>query len=140
MYHLMAFINGIIFGAGLTISNMVNPYKVLDFLDVTGNWDPTLLVVMLAALLTTFIGYRIVRLLKKPVLDEGFHIPEKTKITRSFIVGSVIFGVGWGIAGYCPGPSISALATLNVDPLYFVIGMVIGSYVYYWFYIRSRKE
>ncbi|MDI9817856.1 MULTISPECIES: DUF6691 family protein [unclassified Legionella] len=140
MYHLMAFINGIIFGAGLTISNMMNPYKVLNFLDVTGNWDPTLLVVMVAALLTTFIGYRIVRLFRKPVLGERFHIPEKTKITKRFILGSVIFGIGWGIAGYCPGPSITALATWNMDPLYFVISMVMGSYAYYWFYIRNKRE
>jgi uncharacterized membrane protein YedE/YeeE len=140
MYNLISFVNGIIFGAGLTISNMINPYKVINFLDITSHWDPTLLVVMVAALITTFIGYYIISLFSKPVFDESFHISKKSRISKRLILGSMIFGIGWGMAGYCPGPSVTALSTLNLDPFYFVIGMVIGSFTYYWLYSKHRKE
>lgn len=137
---LTAFVIGILFGLGLSVSNMTNPYKILNFLDVLGPWDPTLLVVMITALMTTWIGYRWVFRQKKPKLDETFHLPEKTKITKSLIVGSIIFGIGWGLTGYCPGPSITALSTFNLDPLYFVVGMLAGSYIYWFIFIYSKKN
>ncbi|KTD20986.1 transporter protein [Legionella lansingensis] len=137
MYSLMAFLTGILFGIGLTISNMINPNKVLNFLDVTGAWDPTLLMVMVAAVVTTFLGYQIIQKRKKPIFAETFYFPEKKKIIdKNLLIGSAIFGIGWGMAGYCPGPSITALATFNFDPLYFVIGMISGSLVYYWLFLR----
>lgn len=139
MYILSAFLIGIIFGTGLSISNMTNPYKILNFLDFFGLWDPTLLVVMVSAVLTTFIGYKIVFRTKKPKLAETFYVPEKTKISKQLIIGSIIFGIGWGATGYCPGPSITALSTFNMDPLYFVIGMVLGSFIYWLIFNYTKK-
>lgn len=131
MYTFIAFLNGLLFGVGLTISNMINPNKVLNFLDITGQWDPTLLVVMAAAVGTTFVGYRWVLKSKKPLLCEDFHLPQKKGVEKKLIIGSALFGIGWGIGGYCPGPSITALATINLDPLYFVVGLLAGSFSYY---------
>ncbi len=140
MDRLSAFLIGVIFGTGLSISNMTNPYKILNFLDIFGPWDPTLLIVMATALLTTFIGYRVVLKKGKPKLDDTFHIPQKTHITKKLVFGSIIFGIGWGSTGYCPGPAITALATFNWDPLYFVIGMVAGSYIYWWSFKSSADN
>lgn len=137
MYLLVTFICGILFGAGLTISNMTNPYKVLNFLDVFGPWDPTLLLVMAGAVIVTLIGYQLILKTAKPKLSEHYHIPERSAIDKRLIIGSTVFGIGWGLAGYCPGPGMTALATLNWDPLLFVIGMVAGSYVFYLF--ANRK-
>lgn len=130
MYTFLVFIVGLLFGAGLTISNMINPNKVLNFLNVTGHWDPTLLIVMVVALTTTFLGYQFILKRNKPVFDSGFHVPKKRRIDKNLVFGSIIFGVGWGLAGYCPGPSISALALFNMDAVYCVIGMVVGSLAY----------
>jgi len=138
MYACMSLICGVIFGLGLTISNMTNPYKVLNFLDVFGAWDGTLLVVMVAALLVTFIGYRLVLRASSPKLTDRFFIPERTKIEPRLIAGSIIFGLGWGIAGYCPGPGITALSLLSWDPLLFVSGMILGSFSFY-FLNRMRN-
>ncbi|KTD63875.1 DUF6691 family protein [Legionella spiritensis] len=139
MYQIIAFLNGLIFGAGLTVSNMTDPNKVLNFLDITGDWDPTLLVVMASALLTTFIGYRLINRCAKPVFAERFYLPEQKKIDGKLLIGSALFGIGWGIAGYCPGPAITALATMNTDPLYMVAGLIAGSYCYYWFFLRNKS-
>ncbi len=131
MYILLSYICGFIFGLGLTVSNMINPNKVLNFLNVAGPWDPTLLVVMAAAVVVTFIGYQWVRRLEKPKFAEKFYIPERSVIDKRLVFGSAIFGLGWGIAGYCPGPGVTALGTFNSDPLYFVLGMILGSYGFY---------
>ncbi|AHE67012.1 DUF6691 family protein [Legionella oakridgensis] len=134
MYSLMAFLCGLIFGLGLTVSNMINPNKVLNFLDVFGNWDPTLLVVMAAALLITVPGYQFILKLNKPMFDKQFYMPKKINIEKHLIIGSMIFGIGWGLSGYCPGPGIAALSTWAVDPLYFVIGLLIGSLTFFGFF------
>ncbi|WP_392538954.1 DUF6691 family protein [Legionella sp. 227] len=89
--------------------------------------------------MTTFIGYRFVLQLDKPRLSAAFHLPPKRKIKTSLVIGSAIFGIGWGMTGYCPGPSITALATFNFDPLYFVIGMIVGSYTYWFKYLRGKE-
>lgn len=139
MERLSAFVIGLIFGIGLSVSNMTNPYKILNFLDFFGPWDPTLLIVMVTALVTTFIGYKIVLRGEKPKLAQTFYLPEKTKISKPLIFGSIIFGIGWGSTGYCPGPSIAALSTFNLDPIYFVIGMILGSYIYWLIFTYSKK-
>jgi uncharacterized protein len=131
MYSIMSFVCGLIFGLGLTISNMINPNKVLNFLDFFGAWDPTLLVVMASALVVTSLGYVLLRRRKKPLLDDAFHMPTASAITKPLIIGSGLFGIGWGLAGYCPGPGVAALATLNTDPVFFILGLVIGSCVYH---------
>lgn len=123
---LASLLVGLLFGLGLTISGMVNPEKIIGFLDITGNWDPTLLVVMASALLTTFIGYRLVFKRQKPVLADAFQIPTKTVIDRPLVLGAVLFGVGWGMSGFCPGPGISAAAIGGVMPWAFIGAMALG--------------
>jgi uncharacterized membrane protein YedE/YeeE len=132
MYSLAALLIGCLFGVGLVISNMVNPIKVLNFLDVTGHWDPSLILVMIAAVITTAIGFYWVNKLKKPVLTQKFDLPKNNKIDKELILGSAIFGIGWGLAGYCPGPSFSALGIFRIEVLYFLMGMIAGSIVYLW--------
>lgn len=103
--HLFAFIAGLLMSIGITYSQMIDPVKVKAFLDVTGHWDPTLLVVMVSALLTYGIGFGLIRGRKKPVFAPKFHLPEKREIDRPLVIGAVLFGAGWGLVGYCPGPA-----------------------------------
>ncbi len=117
---------GAVFGAGLTISQMSNPEKVLAFLDITGNWDPSLLVVMAAGLAAAILGYRLVLGLPGPLADDVFHLPTRSDLDGRLIAGAVIFGVGWGIAGYCPGPVIAALPFGAPEPWLMVVSMVAG--------------
>ncbi|WP_133127857.1 DUF6691 family protein [Legionella nagasakiensis] len=141
MYSFIAFLCGLIFGLGLAISNMINPNKILNFLDVFGHWDPTLFVVMGAALLVTLPGYQMILKSNKPKLDNQFHLPKKTNINAPLIIGSIIFGIGWGLSGYCPGPGITALSTFNLDPLYFIIGLILGSLTFFGlFKLTGRKN
>jgi uncharacterized membrane protein YedE/YeeE len=121
-----SFVIGLLFGLGLVISQMVNPAKIVGFLDITGNWDPTLIVVMAAALATTFIGYRLTLSRQKPVFADAFQLPTKTVIDRPLLIGSAIFGVGWGMAGLCPGPGVSAAALGGLGPWVFVGAMILG--------------
>jgi len=126
MHILSSFLLGLLFGLGLVVSQMTNPQKILGFLDVAGNWDPTLAVVMASALVTTLIGYRFAFAREKPAFDVSFHLPTKTIIDRPLIAGAAIFGVGWGMAGLCPGPGISAAAIGGIAPLSFIIAMLAG--------------
>jgi hypothetical protein len=117
---------GFVFGTGLWVSGMANPKKVLGFLDVTGNWDASLMLVMAGAVAVTLIGFRIVLKWKKPVLAESFELPKKSDIDTPLVAGAAIFGIGWGIAGYCPGPALTALATLSTESIVFVAAMIVG--------------
>jgi uncharacterized membrane protein YedE/YeeE len=117
---------GFVFGTGLWISGMANPKKVLGFLDVAGNWDATLLLVMAGAVAVTLAGFRYVLKWKKPVLAETFELPTRKDIDLPLVAGAAIFGIGWGIAGYCPGPAITSLATLSQESIVFVGSMVVG--------------
>ena len=130
IYNFAVLICGIIFGCGLTISNMINPNKILNFLDITGNWDPSLALVMLSAFIVTWIGFKFVLTRSRPVLTNKFFLPEKTKIDFRLIFGSALFGVGWGISGYCPGPGITAIVLGSMDPVYFLIGLVLSLFTY----------
>lgn len=121
---------GLLFGLGLAISQMVNPEKVLDFLDVAGNWDPSLALVMAGAVGVTMVAFRFVLKRKQPLFDGEFHLPSLTKLDRRLLVGAGVFGLGWGIGGYCPGPGIAALSSGSVEALVFVAGMAIGSLLY----------
>ncbi|MEM8917149.1 MAG: YeeE/YedE family protein [Pseudomonadota bacterium] len=121
-----AFIAGLIFGVGLSLSQMVNPAKVLGFLDVFGAWDPTLVFVMGGAVITTLVGFRFVLPRGKPVLTDRFSLPKQVGIDRSLVGGAVLFGIGWGLAGFCPGPAITALGALSSEALVFVSAMVLG--------------
>lgn len=123
---LSSFLIGLLFGLGLVVSQMVNPEKIVGFLDIAGNWDPSLIVVMASALVTTFIGYRLVLAREKPVLEPSFQIPTKTVIDRPLIVGAGVFGVGWGLAGLCPGPGIAALSIGGAAIWAYVAAMLAG--------------
>ena len=113
--HLVALLAGLVFGLGLVISQMVNPAKVIAFLDLFGNWDPSLAFVMGAALIVTAIGYRLVWRRPRPVLAERFQVPGNRKLDARLAIGALLFGLGWGLVGLCPGPAIAAI-TSNSDP------------------------
>ena len=123
---LSAWAIGLIFGLGISLSGMANPAKVLNFFDVAGAWDPSLAFVMGGALVTAFVGYRLVFRRPSPVLDTGFHLPTSNAITSGPIGGSVVFGVGWGLSGFCPGGALPALGTGAGDVLAFVVALVVG--------------
>lgn len=120
---------GLLFGAGLDISGMTDTRVVLGFLDITGAWDPSLLFVMIGALAVTVPGFWLARKRSKPVFAGEFHLPATCKIESKPLLGSVIFGVGWGLYGYCPGPALASLGTLNWQPLLFVAAMAAGVYL-----------
>ncbi|KQN71601.1 MAG: YeeE/YedE family protein [Hyphomicrobiales bacterium] len=117
---------GLVFGVGIVISGMSNPAKVLNFFDPFGTWDPSLLLVMASALLVTFIGYRFVLRRPAPVFDRTFHLPTKRDFDMPLIAGSATFGIGWGIAGFCPGGAIPALGSGEPSPFIFVAAMIVG--------------
>ncbi|WP_218048682.1 DUF6691 family protein [Curvivirga aplysinae] len=119
-------IAGSLFGIGLTISDMVNPKRVLGFLDIAGEWDPTLLFVMGGAMLPMFISWFFVKKLKHPLCETDFQIPSKQRINVKLIMGSALFGIGWGTIGICPGPSLASIGTGNVSLLIFVSSMIAG--------------
>ena len=124
--NLTSLFAGILFGLGLAISQMVNPQKVIAFLDVAGNWDPSLILVMFAAVVVSFIGFRLVTKQSSPLVETRFRIPDRTDIDSKLILGAALFGIGWGLAGYCPGPAISALVSGSYEPLLFVAAMITG--------------
>jgi uncharacterized membrane protein YedE/YeeE len=127
MKNVSALLSGLLFGLGIAISGMANPAKVLNFFDVAGTWDPSLAFVMGGALITAFIGYRIVfGASKTPLLEPAFSLPTAKNIDRNLIGGSALFGVGWGIAGFCPGGAIPALGFGGVETLTFVAAMTGG--------------
>ena len=106
---LVQFVAGIMFGLGLVISGMANPAKVLNFLDVAGTWDPSLAFVMVGAVAVTAIGYRLVLARPKPLLASSFHLPTQRRLDARIFVGPAIFGIGWGLSGFCPGPAVTSL-------------------------------
>lgn len=126
MRPLASLVSGMVFGAGLTIGGMTDPARVRGFLDLFGNWDPTLAFVMGAALVVMAIAWRIVPGMARPILGESFNIPTKNELTPRLIGGAVLFGVGWGIAGLCPGPGIAALAIEPASAAIFVVSMLAG--------------
>jgi uncharacterized membrane protein YedE/YeeE len=131
-YLAVSAIAGLIFGFGLYISQMVDPQKVLHFLDFTaiptGGWDPSLAFVMGSALIVMFIAVRIGRTRQKPVFDTVFHEPEFTKIDTPLVAGAAIFGIGWGMSGICPGPAISLIAFWPPNLLIYLLALFVGSY------------
>lgn len=117
---------GLVFGSGIAISGMGNPAKVLNFFDLFGTWDPTLFLVMVSALIVTMIGYRFVLKRPAPVLDFKFHLPTRRDIDLPLVGGSAIFGIGWGITGFCPGGAIPMLGLGEPSPWLFFVAMVVG--------------
>ena len=123
---LAAFACGIVFGLGITVSGMINPSKVLNFFDIAGNWDPSLALVMASALLTAGLGYRFVLKRPQPVFDTHFHIPTRTDLDGRLLAGAAIYGVGWGLIGYCPGGLVPALGLGRPEPWLFAVALIAG--------------
>ena len=123
---IVSFISGIIFGVGLSVSNMINPEKVLGFLDIFGLWDPSLIFVMIGAIIISAPVFFLFRSKNKPLFADNFTMPTLKSIDKNLIIGSGIFGIGWGMAGFCPGPAISSLALLNSYSLFFVLSLLGG--------------
>jgi uncharacterized membrane protein YedE/YeeE len=126
MEKLTSVIAGFLFGAGLTISGMVNPMKVQNFLDLFGTWDPTLLFVFGSALAVTLAGYALELRQPKPLFAKRFYLPDTTGVDAHLMGGAIIFGVGWGLSGYCPAPGIASLAFGHIESFVFVAAMAIG--------------
>lgn len=123
---LFALITGVIFGIGIAISGMMDPAKVLNFFDIAGTWDPSLAFVMGGALIVTFFGYRLAWKRSAPLYDGQFQIPTNTVIDMKLISGSALFGIGWGIAGFCPGAALPALGTGRWEVMLFLVSVALG--------------
>jgi uncharacterized membrane protein YedE/YeeE len=123
---LTAFLAGLLFGAGLILSGMSNPAKVLAFLDLSGRWDPSLGFVMVGAILVAAIGFRFAGARGRTMFGTSLHLPGATQVSAPLVLGSLTFGVGWGLVGYCPGPALTALAVGGMPTLIFVAAMVAG--------------
>ena len=136
MRFLMAFISAFLFGLGLGFSGMTDPHNVKGFLDLFGDWKPALIFVMGGAILFHSISYFLITKRKSPLLTPKFLVPNKRNIDAKLITGSALFGIGWGLAGYCPGPAIASVFTLNSSVLLFIGSMLIGIVLYHSFFKR----
>ena len=136
LHALGALLAGILFGLGLAVSQMINPAKVLGFLDIAGRWDPSLALVMAGALAVTAFGYRLALKRPAPLLAPRFELPTVREIDRRLIAGAAVFGIGWGLVGFCPGPAIASLAFGVKESLIFVAAMLAGMAL---FRVSNRK-
>ncbi len=132
MFNFVAFLSGLIFGIGLILSRMADPAKVLNFLDFTGNWDPSLAFVMIGAIAVGLFGFSLAKKRPASLLDKPMQLPTATRIDKRLVVGSSLFGVGWGLAGICPGPALVTLSAGVAPALIFVISMLFGIMLYRW--------
>jgi uncharacterized membrane protein YedE/YeeE len=126
MQIVFAFASGLIFGIGLIVSGMSDPSKVLGFLDLAGNWDPSLAFVMGGAVLVGLVAFHFAGKRQRTLLGGTLHLPTATRIDRRLVLGGLTFGVGWGLAGYCPGPALASLASGGSGPLIFSAAMLAG--------------
>lgn len=130
MQKLIALLSGLLFGLGLSVSRMIDPAKVVGFLDVFGNWDPSLAFVMGGALLVSLPATQIIlKRRRKPVFGHEFYVPNNRKIDKNLAVGAVLFGAGWGIAGLCPGPAIASISFASSGLLIFLVAYLAGTYL-----------
>ena len=126
---LISFLCGLVFGVGLIVSQMSNPAKIIGFLDISGQWDPSLAFVMGGAVAVFAIAYRLALRRHAPLFDKSFLVPEKIRLDKPLIVGSLIFGVGWGLAGFCPGPAIVSSGFGDPRVWVFVVAMLAGMFL-----------
>ncbi|CAG9201241.1 GENE II AND X PROTEINS [Burkholderia gladioli] len=126
MLILNAFVAGLIFATGLIISGMANPAKVLGFLDIAGNWDPSLAFVMGGAIAVGSIGFAMARRLERSLFNAPISLPSATRIDRRLLAGSTVFGMGWGLAGFCPGPALVSAGGGQLEAMLFVVAMLVG--------------
>lgn len=130
MQILMAFFTGLVFGLGLILAGMTDPSKVIGFLDLAGNWDPSLAFVMGGAIAVSSIAFYFAKGRSHAWLGEVMRLPTATQIDRRLVLGGLVFGAGWGLAGYCPGPAIASLAQGGTKPAIFVVAMLAGMAIY----------
>ena len=129
MNALAGLLAGWVFGFGLALSGMTDTNKVLGFLDIGGAWQPALAFVMGSAVLVTLLGFRAVRRMRKPLFDSGFHLPTRRSVDARLLLGAALFGTGWGIYGYCPGPAIVSLIYGEPNTVAFVVAMLAGMFL-----------
>jgi uncharacterized protein len=127
---LAALVVGFLFAVGLGISGMTQPQKVIGFLDLFGQWDPSLIFVMVGGITVHFLTYKLIRNRPSPLFSKQWLVPTKNEITPALIVGSLIFGIGWGLGGFCPGPAVTSLASFQLKPFVFVISMLAGMFLF----------
>ncbi len=137
---LASLLAGVIFGLGLSLSQMIDPARVRGFLDLSGAWDPTLALVMIGALAVNLLATRIVLRRSQPLLDQRFHLPERQGLDWQLLSGAALFGVGWGIAGYCPGPALTSLSFANSSILTLVIAYLVGTGLTQWLLKQNRRR
>ncbi|NIE64513.1 DUF6691 family protein [Burkholderia sp. Ax-1719] len=137
---LASLASGLLFGGGLALSGMTRPQKVLGFLDVLGAWDGSLLFVLGGAVTLATLAFHFILRRRKPVLADQFSLPTAKTIDGKLIAGAAIFGIGWGAAGYCPGPAIALLAHPNSEALYFLPSMIAGWWLYRWTAGRAQSR
>ncbi|NTJ67682.1 YeeE/YedE family protein [Agrobacterium rhizogenes] len=125
-----ALISGVVFGLGLSLSGMLNPARVQGFLDVFGAWDPSLAFVLGGAVVVAFIGVQAMKRMRHPAFDDSFHMPTNRQIDVSLVIGSGLFGLGWGIGGFCPGPAVASLSVGIPQTALFVVTMLAGMTLY----------
>ncbi|MFT5111917.1 MAG: putative membrane protein YedE/YeeE [Parasphingorhabdus sp.] len=130
MFNFVYFLSGILFSLGLGVSGMTNPENILVFLNVVGEWRADLIIVMAAAVGTYLTGYLLTTKSNRPLLAEKFQLPTSNKIDLKLVTGAVLFGIGWGLAGFCPGPALVTLVTGNVTVIVFVISMSLGMFLW----------
>lgn len=138
MQIVSALIVGLVFGIGLIVAGMTNPAKVQGFLDLAGNWDPSLALVMGGAIMVGLVAFRFAGKRERALLGDAMRLPTATRIDRRLVAGSLAFGAGWGLAGFCPGPALASLATGGVKALIFTGAMVAGMIVFELLEERAR--
>jgi uncharacterized membrane protein YedE/YeeE len=138
--NLAALGSGTVFGLGLSLAQMTNPDKVLNFLDISGHWDPSLLLVLGGAVLLSTGAFRLVLQRGAPLWDRVFHLPRSKAIDRPLVIGSALFGVGWGLSGYCPGPAIASLGFGNPEALWVLPAIVAGAALQRWTHARQTAD
>lgn len=126
MTKFVAFLCGLLFSAGLIVGGMSNPQKILGFLDITGNWDPSLLIIMGAGLVVSVMGYQLTRRRQQSILACPLNIPTNKVIDKPLVLGSVLFGLGWGLAGICPGPGLVLVGAGFYQGILFVLAIIVG--------------
>ncbi|NEO25447.1 MAG: YeeE/YedE family protein [Kamptonema sp. SIO4C4] len=142
MKYITALIAGILFGFGLGLSQMIDRDRVLGFLDLAGTWDPTLLFVLGGAVGVTVITFRFIIGRPRPLWGDKFYLPIKKDIDPRLVIGAAIFGIGWGISGYCPGPGLTALVLGIANPVFFIIAFLVGSLAGQWILdqLQSKQQ
>lgn len=138
--NLAALGGGVVFGLGLSLAQMTNPDKVLNFLDISGAWDPSLLLVLGGAVVLSALGFRLVFRRGAPLWDRLFHVPLTRAIDTPLIVGSALFGIGWGLSGYCPGPAIASIGFGNPEALWVLPGIIAGAALQRWTHSRQSPD